>query len=124
MAYEKDISSRRISPLLAASVAGRGENELCKLLCVLLVIASRSTNWRQEVENYILSQPKNSIYLLVVFGALLRRLKHGIHTREDKKTMIDLVGVALARHETGSKKPSKALIEKASRRVYKDDRPV
>lgn len=123
-AYDKDIGSRRMAPLFSRYMLSSDASEMVKLLSAFLIISSRPAGWRENVEKYILGLDRHSVYMLAVLSALLRQLRYGFHSREDKRHLIDLVGVAVARHETGSKKPNQRLIEKASKAALAGEWPI
>jgi hypothetical protein len=102
--FKDDISSNRIGPLLYDQFANES-NQLVKHLLALLLIYSRPRGWKQHIENYIISIPKNSYYLFDTVNALRAKYRYDFASDSDINDMKYLIKKGLAKHEFGEKNP-------------------
>lgn len=90
-------------------------------MMVMCVLRFRPRGWVPVLRRYILSEDKNSFYLLQIYSELRRELALGFLSEEDRSAARELVGVAAARHAKGAKNPNKKLVEASAKAVLGDD---
>ena len=114
--HGKDIASPRMTPLfhsvLAAGGTGAGE-----FLMAGVVVRSRPEKWEQMIESYIRRLPRNSFYLLRIYQILRGEYRYGFVSRKTKEGIFDLISLAIAKHETGSRSPNKKLLDKVKNSI-------
>ena len=120
--YEKDLSSARMSPLLTAALETT-DNEISKYIIVANFIRQRPKGWLDVVRKYVLTLEKNSFYLLTAFRDLKREYMYGFCSAAQKKDIVELLGVAIAKHELGSKRPKSRLAKKIGEKVIDSFKP-
>jgi hypothetical protein len=118
--HEKELASRRMAPLFFEYVE-RTENRVAKLMMLMCVLRFRPRGWVSLVRRYMLSQDKNSFYLGTVYGELRRQLAIGFLSEDERSEIRELVGVAVARHAVGAKKPNRKLVEKYAKATLGND---
>ena len=116
--FEKDISSARLTPLLVEYLKS-GKNETAKYIIIANIIRQKPSGWFGIVSGYMKSIHKNSFYLLSCFLELRDEYRFGFCSTKQRTEIEELFGIAIARHEFGSKSPSKKLIRKATEGVLK-----
>ncbi|WP_420430387.1 metallophosphoesterase [Kordiimonas sp.] len=114
--YEKDISSSRISTLLIDYIEST-DNEIEKLLVSFILIRNRSKGWKSAISSLMRQLGKNSFYLFALFREARRQYQYGFCSLEQKSKLKDLLGVAVAKHETGARSPSQTLVKKVGDKV-------
>lgn len=102
--FKDDIYSSKIAPLLYEQF--NKETDLNKKHKIaLLLIFTRPRQWKKQIEDYIVSLPKNSFYLYDTYNALQARYHYDFTTEVDRNEITYLIKMCFAKHEFGSKKP-------------------
>ncbi len=81
------------------------KNDLKKHELALFLVYERPRNWKNKIEQYIVSLSKNSFYLFDIFNALQRQYQYSFASATDLKEMEYLIRMSLAKHQFGGKKP-------------------
>ena len=111
--YQEDIFSRKMGILLSNYIDSH-HGELGELFAVLVVIHQRPLGWADQVERFILRQPKHSFYLQKVFGALVEASEIGIIPDRIRKHLKRLAAMSLAKHSQGIMRPNEKVVKKIS----------
>ncbi len=116
--HEKDIASPRMGPLFDKylEVGKRGGPE--SFLLISVIIRSRPRGWQESVKRYISNLHKNSYYLLKIYNLLFAEHKYGFLNEDSRNDIANLIGMAIAKHETGSKNPNRKLVRRAREAVF------
>jgi hypothetical protein len=111
--FNDDLFSNKIGPLLFDGI-DIIQDDLIKHLLVLLVINDMPSDWRDCVEEYITSLPKNSFYLFDVFNKLKVSYKYSFASDVELTEIRYLLKMGMAKHELGKMKPSLVDMKKIS----------
>ena len=114
--HDRDIASPRMTPLFKRSLtSGKGGPGAFLLAGVL--VKSRPTGWQELISDYIRKLPKNSFYLLKTYHMLRNQYRYGFMSSKTKGTILDLISLAIAKHETGAKFPNKKLVDRVKVKI-------
>jgi predicted MPP superfamily phosphohydrolase len=119
--YKDDVFSSKMSPLLMEHF-GNISDEQAKHRFSLLLILTRPAGWRRKIEQYIEEISKNSFYLFDAFRLLRSEYRYSFSSTSELKDIEYVMKMALAKHETGSKKPGKKMIDRMSDKVLPERR--
>ena len=112
MWYRDDLFSKKMKKLLFNRI-DKTENRLTKHILNLLLVKKRPKNWGQKIEEYIISENKNSFYLFDIYNLLRTEEKYSFATDGDLKTIKKLIHMTVVKHKHGIKaKPSKKVLNK------------
>ena len=111
--YQSDIFSKKMGALLI-KYNNTHEGSLAELLSILVMIKQKPPHWEKEIERFIISEHKNSYYLLNIFSVLRCEYSFGITSERNQQELKRLATMSLVKHETGSKKPNQSLINKVA----------
>lgn len=107
--FKGDIGSAKMGPLLYSMLSSE-RVALTRHNLATLVIAIRPKGWRKIIEDYIASVDKNSFFLMDSHLALDCEYRYSVLTDRAKGDVGDLLKMAFAKHDKGSKRPSSKLI--------------
>ncbi len=112
--FHSDLFSRKLGALLG-SHAESHSGELQDFFCILMLIQQRPPNWEKAVEEFIARSRKNAYYLSRVYVALRTEYRVGFASERNHQLLRHFALAAIAKHSTGSRRPSKQLIKKFDR---------
>lgn len=119
--FEKDISSARMAPLLYNFLRD-STNQTGRYIIAANLVRQKPDGWSNNVKEYMLTLDKNSFYLFAIFRDLVRERQIGFCNSKQVREIEELAAVAIAKHETGAKRPNKKLIKKAADQIFKEMR--
>ena len=112
--FESDLASARTKPLFEQFIKNRSsgcsQNNIGRCIVATILLRQRPQNWYHIVTEYAMSLKKESLYLRSLLTEALHEYRYGFCTHAQKQEIEDLIGVILARHRLGKKKPGKKLI--------------
>jgi hypothetical protein len=108
-----DLYSKKMGPLIIEQIKTE-ERPVIKHKLVILMTKIKPRGWEGIVRSYITSIQKNSFYLYDMFHALKNEYVYGFSSQQDMLELENLIKMAIAKHDTGSKSPGKKLIAKVS----------
>lgn len=108
---QDDLFSQKMGPLLIDQFNSETE-EFKRHILARLLIAQRPRGWGKHTEKYIESIPKNSFYLLDIFHALRDQYRFSYVSRSTLSEIGNLIKMAAAKHQFGSKSPGEKAIKK------------
>jgi hypothetical protein len=114
--YKNDIFSHKMGPLLFDNIKNE-TNNLKKHEMVLLLVYERPREWKEQIENYIASIPKNSFYLYDLVNILCNQYRYSFASNQTLKEIEYLIKMGLAKHELGKSRPGLDSIIKISNKV-------
>lgn len=103
--FRNDISSDKIGPLLFEQFKEE-QNALKRHQLALLIIFSRPKHWFKNIENYVVSLPKNSFYLFDTVNAIKAKIKFDFLSDVEFRELQILYKMGLAKHQFGDKRPT------------------
>ncbi len=106
-----DLHSQKMGPLFL-DVFSKEHIELRKHVLALLLISQRPRGWREAIQAYISSIPKNSFYLLDVYRTLRTQYRFRYVSNATLKDIEYLIRMTATKHVTGAKEPGVKLIKK------------
>lgn len=109
--HDKDIASSRMMPLFK-KLLDSDEIGAAEYLLAGVIIKNRPDKWSDVIGDCIRRLPKNSFYLLQIYNLLFHEHKYGFVSPKAKNELFNLLGMTVAKHETGAKSPNKKLIDK------------
>lgn len=109
--YKDDLFSKKMAPLLFKHIKGE-KNPIIKHGLNLLIINKRPKGWEEHIEQYIISEYKNSFYLGDVLQTLNAEYQYSFASPSTLKSIARLIKMTLAKHELGIKKPNSEIIKK------------
>lgn len=74
-----------------------------------VLLRQRPEGWYPVVRDYALSLDEDSLYLKTLLAEALHEYKYGFCTHFQKQEIEDLMGVVMAKHQLGKKRPGKKL---------------
>lgn len=111
MWYRDDLFSQKMKKLLFNRI-DQTENRLTKHILNLLLVKKRPKNWGEKIEEYIVSENKNSFYLFDIYNLLQAEEKYSFATDGDLKIIRKLIKMTVTKHEFGIKdKPNKKALK-------------
>lgn len=108
--FKDDLFSKKMSKLLYNHMKHE-EHNLIKHELNLLIINKRPNGWDKHIENYIISQNKNSFYLNDVYGLLKAEYKYSFASEGNLRIIKKLIKMSVIKHELGMKKPTPSAIK-------------
>lgn len=120
--YQDDIFSRKMGPLLM-SYSEENHGSLNKLLVIYLLIKQKPNGWNNKIEEFIITEDKNSFYLNRAFSLLIDECKFGENSEKNRQYLRRLSAMALAKHDTGAKHPNQTLVEKVAKQIIDGKAP-
>jgi len=112
MWYRDDLFSTKMKKLLFNRI-DKTENRLTKHILNLLLVKKRPKNWGDKIEEYIVSENKNSFYLFDIYSLLQTEEEYSFATEGDLRTIRKLIKMTVTKHKLGIKeKPSKKVLKK------------
>lgn len=114
--FRDDIYSSKIGPLLYDQLNNE-KDALKKHLIALLIIFERPRNWKNHIQDYIVSLSKKSFYLFDTVKVLQARYRYDFASSGTLKEIEYLIKMGLAKHEFGDKKPGLDKIKRISNNV-------
>jgi hypothetical protein len=112
--FKDDIYSIKIGPLLIDK-ALKESNSLIKHELMILIIAERPKNWREVIDNYIVSLDKNSFFLSDAFSVLNFNIDYFATELEDVRKLQMLAKKCRAKHILKNNNPDIGLINRLDR---------
>lgn len=109
--FRNDLSSGKLGPLLFDAFR-KASDPLTKHNLATLIVAFRPNGWRLVVEDYIASVDKNAFYLADILGHLVGEYQFGVMKDRYRRELGELIKMAVAKHETGVRRPGPKLIGK------------
>jgi hypothetical protein len=109
--YSDDLYSPKMGPLLLQRMEAE-EDELVKHELALLLIAKMPMGWRASVEAYIVSNNKNSFYLLDIYMRLRSVYQFAFLKSQDIRDLEYLIKMVALKHKKGVKHPGVKAIKK------------
>jgi ser/thr phosphatase family protein len=109
--FKDDLFSSKMGPLLI-NRAKTENNSLIKHELMLLLIAERPQNWRDTIDNYIVSLDKNSFYLSDILLALNFNIDYKATEAEDIRILKFLSRKCRAKHLFKENNPSLGLMNR------------
>ncbi|GHV49084.1 hypothetical protein FACS1894181_06920 [Bacteroidia bacterium] len=100
--FRDDIYSAKIGPLLYDRFE-QETNPLSKHQIALLIIFGRPREWRQIIDKYIVSLPKDSFFLYDVVNALRAQYRFAFVNEAELREIGIMIKKGLAKHEFGAK---------------------
>jgi len=116
--FEKDLTSSRLTAIFNNLLSG-SSNTIGKHIIAATLIRQRPKGWQSIVKKYMLTLDKNSFYLLCLYGEITREWKYGFCSSQQRKELEELWGVAVAKHELGTKNPSSTVLKKVMQQITK-----
>ncbi|MBX8510561.1 hypothetical protein K5D34_12825 [Pseudomonas cichorii] len=113
--FSGDLYSNKIAPLIYDRIDSETD-QLIKHNLIIMIINERPINWKNCVEKYISSQPKNSFYLFNVVQTLTNKYKFDFASNTQLSEIKYLLKSGYAKHEFG-KKPTLVEMRKISNSV-------
>lgn len=114
--FKEDIYSSKMGPLLFEEFKNE-KNALKKHFLALLILFEKPRNWKQEIENYIISLHKNSFFLYDTINNLKAKYKYGFLKQEDIGASKYLIKMGIAKNHFGDKKPGLHKIQQINNKV-------
>lgn len=114
--HEKDLSSARIAPLLSRFMENN-ESDIGRFIVASCLIRQRPKGWTETVRKYVSGLDKNAFFLARTLEEAKREYRYGFCSSKQKKDLEDLMGIIIAKHEIGVKRPSASLIKKVGEKV-------
>lgn len=102
--FKADLFSSKLGPLLYDQFYAE-TNVVKKHHLALLIIFERPREWKKQIENYIISLPKNSFFLYSAVNVLRTKYRYDFVSNETLKEIEYLIKMGLAKHHFGDKKP-------------------
>jgi len=118
--YQEDLFSKKMGALLGSYVKNH-QGTLGELLVLLVMARQRPPGWEKEIENFIVRSKKNSFYLNRVFSTLLFECKTSFSSERTRQQLRRLSAMSIAKHDTGAKHPNTKLVEKAAKKILKEN---
>jgi len=109
--YKNDLFSKKMGKLLFKHIDDES-NDFVKHTLNLLIINKRPKGWEAYIENYIISEHKNSFYLLDVYKTLRAEYQYSFASDNTLGTLENLIKITATKHKLGMKNPSKKAIKK------------
>lgn len=109
--HGEDLYSKKLGPLFFDYLSVQSSG-ICGLLLRRVLVCQRPDGWQKHLENFIVSQKKDSWALSDLRSCLNGELRHGVTTERAKQRIATLSTMALAKHLTGKKKPDSKLLKK------------
>lgn len=109
--YKDDLFSKKMGSLLYKHKDNK-DNELIKHILNLLIIKKRPKGWGEQIEKDIISEHKNSFYLLDMYHILRTEYQYSFASNDTLKILKKLIKMVAAKHELGIKKPGSKLLNK------------
>lgn len=103
--FKDDLFSKRMGTLLFNHI-DHEESKLINHVLNLLLINKRPKGWDKYIEDYIVSEHKNSYYLADVHSLLMTEYQYSFATEGTLRIMKKLIKMAVVKHDKGMKKPS------------------
>jgi hypothetical protein len=114
--HQEDLFSKRIAPLLNDYME-KNRGSVGEAMVVLMLTQQRPPGWDGIVEGFITRVDKNSLYLYRVFHSLCREFKISFSTERTRQQLRRLAAMAVAKHETGQRRPGTHLVEKVAQEL-------
>lgn len=114
--FKEDIYSSKMGPLLFEEFKNE-ENGLKKHFLALLIVFEKPRNWKNEIENYIVSLHKNSFFLYDTINNLKAKYRYGFLKQEDIGASKYLIKMGIAKNHFGDKKPGLHKIQQINNKV-------
>ena len=119
--YEADLASARIRPLLEEFMKGSsgrrcGAEDIEQCIVATILLRQRPPGWYDVVRDYALSLSKDSLYLKSLLREALHEYRYGFCTQPQRQQLEDIMGIVLAKHQLGRKRPAKTLIRDIGRK--------
>ena len=111
--FKDDLFSSKIGPLLYKEF-NEETSAIKKHHLALMIIFERPKDWKKQIEEYIVSLPKNSFFLYDSVNALRGKYRFGFLEDGQLKEIEYLIKMGLAKHHFGVKKPLLDKITKIS----------
>jgi len=102
--FKEDIYSGKLGPLLFDHF-NKEQNPIRKHHLALLIIFERPREWKNQIEQYIISLNKNSFFLFDTVNALRAKYRYGFIDGDNLRKIEYLIKMGLAKHHFGDKKP-------------------
>ena len=112
--YKNDLYSKKMGTLLFNHVKNE-KSGLIKHTLNLLIISKRPKGWDKYIENYIVSEDKNSFYLGDIYKTLRAEYKYSFVSSNTLGVLANLIKMAASKHQFGIKKPSVNKLDKISK---------
>lgn len=109
--FKDDIYSSKMAPLLYDSFS-HTSNSLIKQQLALLLIFCRPGKWYNQIEEYIISLPKDSFFLFEVLNEMRAQYRFGFIDETDARALSNLIRKCLAKHSLGVNNPTLGQIKK------------
>ncbi|GHS98585.1 hypothetical protein FACS189421_07450 [Bacteroidia bacterium] len=100
--FRDDIYSGKIGPLLYNRFE-QETNPLSKHQIALLIIFGRPREWRQIIDKYIVSLPKDSFFLYDIVNSLRAQYRFAFVNESELREIGVMIKKGLAKHEFGAK---------------------
>jgi len=107
--YKDDLFSKKMGTLLYKHIDNE-TNQLIKHSLNLLLIQKRPKGWEKHIEEYIISENKNSFYLHGVYHRLRVEYQYSIASKSTLNSLEKLIRMSVAKHELGLTKPTQKAI--------------
>lgn len=112
--FEFDLASSRIRPLLEkymrkSSLPNAPARGIERCIVATVLLRQKPEGWYPVVRDYALSLDKDSLYLKTLLAEALHEYRYGFCTHFQKQEIEDLMGVVMAKHQLGKKRPGKKL---------------
>jgi len=108
--YRDDLFSKKMGPLLFKHINDE-ENSLIRHVLNLLVVNKRPKGWEDHIEKYIVSENKNSFYLLDIYSTLRAEYQYSFARPGELNSLSKLIKMSVAKHKLGIKKPGRKVLK-------------
>ncbi len=109
--YKNDLFSNKMGKLLFKHIDDES-NEFVKHTLNLLIINKRPKGWETYIEDYIISEHKNSFYLFDIYKTLRAEYQYSFASDNTLGILGNLIKITATKHELGIKSPSKKVIKR------------
>lgn len=108
--FRDDLFSGKMGTLLYKHIS-KNKNQLVKHVLNLLIINKRPKGWETHIEEYIVSESKNSFYLFDVYATLRAEYQYTFASSITLKSIEKLIKMSAAKHIKGMDRPSQKMIK-------------
>lgn len=103
--YVDKLFSQKMGPLIKNRLEIE-TNNLVRHYLNLILISKRPKDWETIIEQSIISEDKNSYYLLNILRCLKSEYKYGFTSQKNVNLLATFIKMAIAKHQLGIKKPT------------------
>ncbi|MDG6347560.1 metallophosphoesterase [Luteimonas sp. 8-5] len=115
--FRSDITSSKLGPLLYRQLAD-AQGGLSQHNLAMLIAAIKPPGWRAVLEQYIAGVGRNSFFLWHIQSTLFTDCRFEYLEEPVKQDAVHLIKMALAKHETGSRRPGQKLLKKVELKEF------